>query len=32
MGFFKKLFGDAADELKKNEENEKNEMLSNLEG
>lgn len=31
MGFFKKLFGDAADELKKNLEDAKNEMLSNLE-
>lgn len=31
MGFFKKLFGDAADELKKNFKDAKNEMLSNLE-
>ena len=31
MGFFKKLFGDAADELKKNLEDAKKEMLSNLE-
>ena len=31
MGFFKKLFGDATDELKKNLEDAKNEMLSNLE-
>ena len=31
MGFFKKIFGDAADELKKNLEDAKNEMLSNLE-
>ena len=31
MGFFKKIFGDVADELKKNLEDAKNEMLSNLE-
>ena len=31
MGFFKKIFGDAADELKKNLEDAKKEMLSNLE-
>ena len=31
MGFFKKIFSDAADELKKNLEDAKKEMLSNLE-
>ena len=31
MGFLKKIFGDAADELKKNLEDAKKEMLSNLE-
>ena len=31
MGFFKKIFSDAADELKKNLENSKNEMRKNLE-
>lgn len=31
MGFFKKILGDVADELKKNLEDAKNEMLSNLE-